>query len=293
MELRMDSIFYPAIIALGGLGLLFGMGLAYASKKFEVEVNPKVEQIIEALPGANCGACGLPGCSAFAEAVIAGRVPPDGCIPGGEDVSAQVSSILGVKKGEAGEPNVAVVQCQGGHTEAEEKFIYQGIQDCHAAQLLAGGHKACRYGCLGLASCVNACPFDAMIMNENGLPVVIEEKCTACGICVSTCPRGIMALIPVSQKIFLGCISQDKAKAVKSVCKVGCFACKICSLPKITPSGCIQMEGNLPVIVDRNSEELILALKKCPSKSYVARGDIMVAEEESKQDQHQMMENQQ
>jgi Na+-translocating ferredoxin:NAD+ oxidoreductase subunit B len=268
----MDALFLPSIIALGGLGLMFGAGLAYASKKFAVYVDPKVEQILESLPGANCGACGKPGCSAYAEAVAKGETPPNMCAPGGEEVTSAISSILGVQA-TAEEPKVAVTRCQGGHEEAVEKFVYDGIQDCSAAELVGGGSKACGYGCLGLGSCVKACPFDAMYMSDNGLPVVIEDKCTACGICVSTCPRGIMELIPRSQKVFLACVSQDKAKAVKSVCKVGCFACKICTTPKVTPEGAIQMEGNLPEIKDLNSEDLYAAFDRCPSNSYVIRGE--------------------
>ena len=266
----MDPILISSIVVLGGLGLLFGAGLAYASKKFAVHIDPRMEQIIEILPGANCGACGKPGCQAYAEAVVKGESPPNMCSPGGSEVTEKIADILGIEA-KAEEPKVAVVQCQGGHKEAVEKFHYEGIQDCNAAQLIGGGLKACSYGCLGLGSCVKACPFDAMYMNENGLPVVIEDKCTACNVCVTTCPRGIMALIPRSQNVYLGCVSQDKARAVKSVCKVGCFACKICATPKVTPEGAIEMDGNLPKIKDIYSDDLYTAFDKCPSNSYVIR----------------------
>ena len=267
----MNPLFLTSIVALGGLGFLFGAGLAYASKRFAVEVDPKVEAIDEVLPGANCGACGYPGCAAYAEAAAKGEAPPDKCMPGGADVTAQISEILGVESDSSADPKVAVVRCQGDNELAAEKYVYQGVEDCHAAQLIAGGPKECQYGCLGLGSCVKACPFDAMVMSDKGLPVVLEDKCTACGICVTTCPRGIMELIPRSQTVFLGCISQDKAKAVKSVCKVGCFACKICTTPKVTPSGVIEMDGNLPVIKDPTHEELYAAAEKCPANSYVIR----------------------
>ncbi|RPI00417.1 MAG: RnfABCDGE type electron transport complex subunit B [Calditrichaeota bacterium] len=268
----MDPLFIYSIIALGGMGLLFGAALAFAAKKFAVQIDPKVEQILNALPGVNCGACGRPGCAAYAEAVASGALPPNKCAPGGADVIAVLSHIMGVDA-VALDPKVAVVQCQGGKAEAADKFIYTGLQDCTAAALIGGGPKGCSYGCLGFGSCVRACPFDAMYMNENGLPVVIEEKCTACNICVVTCPRGIMALIPRSQKIFLACVSLDKLKAVKSVCTVGCYACKICSSPKVSPDGAIIQEGNLPEIKDINSPSLYTALEKCPTKSYVLRGE--------------------
>lgn len=279
----MDPIFLSSIIALGGLGLFFGAGLAFASKKFAVYVDPKVEEIIEALPGANCGACGKPGCSAYAEAVVKGETPPNMCAPGGADVVDIIAKILGVDS-QVQDPKVAVVRCQGGHEQAVEKYQYQGLEDCNAAQLINGGLKACDYGCLGLGSCVKACPFDAMAMTSNGLPKVFEDKCTACGICVSTCPRGIMELIPRSQKVFLACVSQEKAKAVKSVCTVGCFACKICATPKVTPNEAIVMEENLPVIQNIHSDDLYTAFEKCPTHCYVIRIEKPVEEQEKQEE---------
>ena len=267
----MDIVVISSILGIGSLGLLFGASLAYASKKFAVEVDPKIEQIIEKLPGANCGGCGYPGCSGYAEAVVKSGAPMTLCSPGGEAVIQDIASILGVEAIESGEKMVAVVQCRGDNENAPRRFHYAGISNCHAAQILMGGDKACVYGCLGLGTCVESCPFGAMRMDHNGLPVVDEQKCTGCGICVSACPRGIMKLIPVSQQVFLGCVSQDKGKAVKQVCKVGCTGCTLCSKPKITPSGSIQMKGNLPEIVDIKAEDLMNAVEKCPTKSFAVR----------------------
>ena len=260
-----------SIMGLGLLGIFFGSTLAFASKKFAVKVDPKVEAVTEVLCGANCGACGFPGCSAFAEAVVIGKAPIDGCIPGGSECAQKIAGILGQEVGADTEESVAVVQCQGGNKEASERFQYQGIQDCNAAVLIAEGSKGCIYGCLGLGSCVAACPFDAMRMNDNGLPEVLEDKCTACGICVQTCPRDIMAIIPKKQKIYLGCKSQDRGKKVKQVCKVGCTGCTLCANPKVTPSGSIEMRGFLPEIININADDLETALEKCPTKSYVKR----------------------
>ncbi len=279
----MSILFIASIIALGGLGFLFGAGLAFASKKFAVKIDPKVEKVQDVLPGSNCGACGYPGCSAYAEAVATGEAACNLCAPGGKEVSDMLADIMEKTSEGSEEPKVAIVACQGDKENASDKFIYQGIEDCHAAQLVGGGHKDCEYGCLGLGSCVRACPFDAMYMDDNGLPVVIEEKCTACGICVSTCPRGIMQLIPRKQKVYLACVSQDKAKAVKSVCSAGCFACKICATPKVTPSGAIEMDGNLPVIKDTQSDELYNAVEKCPANCYVVRGEVPESEKPKEQ----------
>jgi len=268
----MDIVVISSILGIGSLGLFFGASLAYASKKFAVEVDPKIEEIIEKLPGANCGGCGYPGCSGYAEAVVKSGASMTLCSPGGDAVIQDIANIMGVKAVEAGEKMVAVVQCRGDNEKAPKRFHYAGITNCHAAQIIMGGDKACIYGCLGLGTCVESCPFGAMKMGEAGLPIVDEDKCTACGMCVSACPRGIMKLIPVSQQVFIGCVSQDKGKAVKQVCKVGCTGCTLCSKPKITPSGSIEMKGNLPEIVDIKAGDLMNAVQKCPTKSFVVRG---------------------
>ncbi|MDZ7330507.1 MAG: RnfABCDGE type electron transport complex subunit B [candidate division KSB1 bacterium] len=274
----MDITILASILGVGGLGLLFGAGLAFASKKFAVYVDPKIEEIISALPGANCGGCGYPGCSGYAEAVVKSGAPMTLCSPGGDAVVQKIAAIMGVEAVEAGEKKVAVVQCQGSHENAPKRYHYAGITNCHAAQILMGGDKACVYGCLGYGTCVESCPFGAMRMGDDGLPIVIEEKCTGCGMCVAACPRGIMKLIPVSQKIFLGCVSQDKGKAVKQVCKVGCTACTLCANPKVTPSGSIQMKGNLPEIINIKADDLANAVEKCPSHCFVVRGKAQLAE---------------
>ena len=266
----MDIVVISSILGIGSLGLLFGAGLAYASKKFAVEVDPKIEQVLDVLPGANCGGCGYPGCSAYAEAVVTDSADINLCSPGGSAVVKKIAGILGVEAVSA-EPMVAVVQCQVDNEKAPKRFEYDGVLDCNSANIIMGGDKGCVYGCLGLGSCVNACPFDAMEMRDNGLPYVFEDKCTACGMCVAACPRGIMKIIPVSQKIFLGCVSLDKAKAVKQVCKVGCTGCTLCSKEKVTPSGSIVMEENLPKIIDIKADDLMNAVEKCPTKSYVVR----------------------
>ncbi|MFZ0392173.1 MAG: Fe-S cluster domain-containing protein [Calditrichia bacterium] len=258
-----------ALITLGGLGLIFGAILAFASRIFHVEKDPRIEKINEFFPQANCGGCGFPGCASYAEAIVNENVNINLCAPGGQDVVDKIADVLGVEA-EAGEPKVAVVRCQGAHGIAKDKFRYEGIQDCNAANLVQGGHKACEFGCLGFGSCVKACPFDAMTMKDNGLPFVFEDKCTACGICVEECPKGIMELIPRSQPVFLGCVNQNSAKAVREVCSVGCIACALCTKPKITPSGKLNMKDNLPE-VPADWDDFDAAVKRCPTNSFVVR----------------------
>lgn len=258
-----------SLITLGGLGLIFGAILAVASKIFYVEKDPRIDKINKALPQANCGGCGYPGCSNYAEAIVNENASITLCAPGGEEVVQKIAEILGVEA-EAQNPMVAVVRCQGSHGIAKNKFIYEGIADCNAEVLIQGGHKACEYGCLGHGSCVKACPFDAMAMQDNGLPTVFEDKCTACGICVEECPKGIMQLIPRSQKVFLGCVNQDSGKAVRQVCSLGCIGCSLCAKPNITPSGKIIMKENMPDIPP-DWDDFDMAVQRCPTKSFVVR----------------------
>ena len=189
-----------AVFMMGGLGVLVGVGLAAASKVFYVYVDPKVEAVEAALPGANCGGCGLPGCSANAEAIVAGKAAPNSCVAAGEDVAEAIAAILGVAI-EAKEPDIAKPGCFFGVQDADLKYIYDGLSDCRAAALLNGGMKVCSIGCLGLGSCAKACPFDAISMGPEGLPVVDEEKCTGCGTCERVCPKHIINLSSVTRRI--------------------------------------------------------------------------------------------
>ncbi|MBW1981372.1 MAG: FAD-dependent oxidoreductase [Deltaproteobacteria bacterium] len=198
-------------LAIGGLGLLAGVGLAIASKVFYVYIDPKVEELEEALPGANCGGCGMPGCSAAAQAIVLGKLAPNCCVGGGPEVHARVAEILGVEVEER-EPQIAHIGCRYSVQEADLKYIYDGVDDCRAAVLLAGGPKECPIGCIGLGSCVKACPFEALSMGDDGLPVVDEHLCTGCGTCVRTCPKGIIALTSVTDRI-LGEYTTDECTA--------------------------------------------------------------------------------
>ena len=265
----MDAQIISSLITLGGLGALFGGGLAYASKIFYVERDEKIDVINAALPAANCGGCGYPGCEPFAEAVALGEAPVNGCTVGGAAVAEELAAIMGVDAGEVTEL-VAVVQCRGSKEFAKDKFEYHGIKDCNAEVLLTGGHKACEYGCLGGGSCVDACDFNAMAMLDNGLPTVFSENCVACGACVDACPKDIMVMIPRSQKVFVACVSQDKGKEVKEVCSVGCTGCTLCANPKFNPEGGdkVIMENNLPTIA-YDWAEYETAVEKCPAKSLV------------------------
>jgi len=231
-----------SLISMGSMAALLAFGLAIASKKFHVETDPRVDEIEGVLPGVNCGACGFAGCSAFAEGVSSGQAPVNGCSVGGTSVAKAVASIMGVES-DGPKRRVAQVLCKGGQAEAKQRGGYDGPKDCRIAHATQGGDKACSYGCLGYGSCVASCQFDAMYMDENGLPVVIEDNCTACGKCVDACPRDIIMLVDEEQGVHIRCRSLLTGRFVRQVCSVGCIACQRCV--KVCPTGAIYMEDNL------------------------------------------------
>lgn len=214
----------PPIMILGGLGLLFGGGLYFFSRLFHVEQDPRLEEILSALPGANCGACGFPGCSGLASALLEGKAEASACLVGGEEVALRIAKILGVEV-KVREKQVAVLRCRG--SVVERRFDYTGIRTCMAAHALAGGDLACPWGCLRYGDCVLACPFGAIKM-IGGFPWVDEAKCTGCGNCVKACPRGLFILELLQKTVHVLCRSREKAKDVLKVCKVGCIACGKC-----------------------------------------------------------------
>lgn len=251
------------IIVLGGLGLLFGVLLSVASNVFAVEVDPKVEAIRSALPGANCGACGFPGCDGLAKAIAEGRAPVTACPVGGVPVAQSVADIMGVNATNV-DRNVATVLCQGDCERAKEKFIYEGIKDCRAANIVQNGSKLCSYGCLGCGTCKDVCEFDAIDM-INGIAVINKDKCTACMKCINVCPKAIIELVPYDNEYIVKCKSRDTGKEVRSKCTVGCIGCQICV--KNCPEDAFIFENNLAKI---NYEKCIncgICAEKCPTKA--------------------------
>ncbi|MGE5574259.1 MAG: RnfABCDGE type electron transport complex subunit B [Bacteroidota bacterium] len=263
-------IYVKAVLSLGLMGAVFGLALAFAARKFAVEQDPRQDRIAEILPGANCGGCGFPGCSGLAAAIVAGKAPVDGCPVGGQSVAAKVAAIMGVDAGVARERTVARVFCQGSPDNCGSRFMYDGLSDCRAAQIVGGGAKACTYGCLGLGSCAAACTFDALHMGPDGLPVVDEGECTSCGRCVSACPRGIIQLVPASQSVTVLCRSHERGAEVRKTCKVGCIGCGLCA--KVCPAGAITVENNLAVIDPAKCDACGKCVEKCPTKCIVIRG---------------------
>ncbi len=256
---------YTTLIVLAALGVVFGIALAIVASKFVVKVDPKVEQVRETLPGANCGACGFAGCMGYAEAVVGNPdVAVNMCAPGKSPVAEKIAVITG-KKAEKVDPKIARVFCQGGTSKSQRKFVYTGVMDCTAAVLAAGGDKSCQFGCLGYGTCMRACPFDAIRMSADNLPVINPEKCTACGKCVAACPKQVIELGLASKAVVISCHSKDKGVDVKKKCQVGCIACGICV--RTCPVDAIKIDNNLARIDHSKCITCGLCVRKCPTSA--------------------------
>ncbi|MCF7806913.1 MAG: RnfABCDGE type electron transport complex subunit B [Candidatus Marinimicrobia bacterium] len=231
-----------SMLSMGGLGALFATGLVLANKKLYVEEDPRIGQVASLLPGANCGGCGLPGCANFAENLVGGNIEISGCPVCNDEARAEIATIMGLEA-QKGEKIVARVLCQGGNYESAKKGEYLGIESCTAAHISGGGDKLCLYGCLGYGECVDSCPFDALHMSENGLPVVDEDTCTGCGNCEDACPRGVIGMHPVSHTLFVACKNEDSPKDSRQVCIKACVGCGLCV--RGVEEGLMTMENNL------------------------------------------------
>ena len=256
-----------AIAFLAGLCVVLAAVLAMAQKAFYVWEDPRIDSVTDMLPGANCGACGLPGCRAFAEGVVGGAIQPGQCTVGGPDTAGRVAGFLGIETG-AMERRVARLLCAGGSDVSHHAAAYQGYSSCRAAATIGGGFKGCTYGCLGLADCSVACTFDAISMAPNGLPVVDLEACTACGDCVDACPKDLFEIMPQRRRLVVQCRSLMEGDAALEECRVSCTACGKCALD--APDGLLEMKNGLPVLnTDRLELETRLATLRCPTGAIV------------------------
>ncbi len=251
----------------GGVGLTFGTLIALANRKLKVWEDPRIDDVEGLLPGSNCGACGQAGCRAFAQAVISGEITPAQCTVMGEDQRQDVAAYLGVDAGQA-DKRVARLLCAGGSDVAARRAEYYGVESCAAAVAVGGGGKGCTWGCVGLSDCAVACDFDAIVMNEHGLPVVDVELCTACGDCVDACPLGLFTILPLDNHLLVQCKSLLEGDAATEVCSVACNACGRCAAD--APAGLIAMKNGLAVIDHGKAElETKNATARCPTGAIV------------------------
>lgn len=266
----MSEIIY-AFVALGSVALLFATLIFFVDKKFKVIEDPRIDQVQEILPGANCGGCGYPGCRGFAEAIVkTSDFEKLFCPVGGNELAKMAAAIMGVEVKEK-VPQIAVVRCNGTKINAPKKTNYEGAMSCAFAHYLYAGESGCPNGCLGLGDCVKSCSFEAIIIsNETGLPVIIEEKCTSCGACIKACPRSIIEIRnkgPKSKRIYVCCINKEKGAIARKNCNVACIGCGKCA--KVCPHEAITLNDNLAYINFEKCKLCRKCVSECPTSAII------------------------
>ena len=265
----MDSLQFIGVAVgfMAVLGLFLATVLVVANRYLFVWEDPRIDQVEDLLPKANCGACGTAGCRNFAEKLVAGETSPGACTVNTKEMNTVIAKFLGVSLGGA-EKRVARLACAGGRQVARFRALYDGLSSCRAAALVSGGGKGCRWGCLGLGDCEAVCEFDAITMDRFGLPVVDVEKCTACGDCVDVCPKDLFSLEPVSRRLWVACKSQDFGEEAEAECEVMCTACGRCAMD--SPEGLIEIRHNLATVdYAKNALASPVAIERCPTGAIV------------------------
>lgn len=257
-----------SLLSVSGLGIMFGIGLAVASRLLAVKKEALTVNLEEALPGLNCGTCGYAGCSAYAQAIAGEQETPLSlCLPGGENTAAKLAEIMGTEVSFSADKKVAQVHCCGSRDSTTVNYEYHGVKDCNSLHAIFGGDKTCPYGCLGWGSCVRVCPVDAISYTGNGLVWVDSEKCITCGLCIDICPTGVMQYVPYEADFVVVCSSKDKGRVVKKYCTTGCIGCKLCE--KKSPDGGYKVEDFLSRIDYSVKGDREPGADACPPKCIV------------------------
>ncbi|MBO5293663.1 MAG: RnfABCDGE type electron transport complex subunit B [Clostridia bacterium] len=259
--MQISDVLIPVGI-FAALGVLFGIVLAVASKVFAVKVDERVPQIIDCLPGANCGGCGYSGCAALAEAIVKGEASPNACNAGSAEGIRRIGEIMGIAVSDP-IPVHAQVKCMGTCHTATFKYRYEGAQDCIAAERMGGGDKLCANGCIGLGTCVAACKYDAIAIVD-GVAVVDTTKCIGCGACAAICPKKLIVMLPAQSKYSVLCRSVENGATTRKYCKAGCIGCRICE--KNCPAGAVTVDNFVASIDQNKCTGCGICAEKCPRK---------------------------
>ncbi len=269
MEIATNSLSQLVTVAIfmSSLGIGLALLLSYANKRLYVYEDPRIDEVEDLLPHANCGACGTPGCRPFAEALVANEVDPGLCTVNTADMNIVIADFLGVEVNQH-EKQVARLACAGGSHVAHTRANYEGLKTCRAAALVSGGGKGCTWACLGLEDCGSVCDFDAIQFNKFNLPVVDEDLCTACGDCVAECPKDLFSLQPISNKLWIACNNKDNMDESEAHCDVACNACNRCVSD--SPEGLITIQNSLATIdYSKNALASKVAIERCPTGAIV------------------------
>lgn len=261
------GIIIAGLISVTVLGGLLAVLLSFSSEIFYVKQDEVLESLIKILPGLNCGSCGYPGCSAYAEALVKGEETDlTKCKPGGESLIPEIGDVLNIEVSGSGVKMQAVVCCGADHGKMAKDFIYKGWKNCEAASKIFRGEQSCKYACLGLGSCVAVCPTNAIKINKQGQVTITKKLCTGCGICVEMCPVNVIELIPYESDFYIACKSHNSGKITRAFCSVGCIGCKICE--KKAPNGGFTVRDNLAEIdySELTNSERAIAAEACPVK---------------------------
>jgi electron transport complex protein RnfB len=255
-----------AVVAMGGLTFLLASMLILANRKLYVEEDLRIDVVEEMLPHANCGACGYPGCRPFAEALVSASVAPGKCSVSNTEEREAIAEYLGISVGEETRI-VARLACAGGSNVARNRAHYEGAQSCLAAAQVAGGGKGCAWGCLEYGDCERVCDFDAIHMNNHGLPVVDSATCTGCGDCVDICPKDLFSLHPEDHRLWVACKNLEQGDDILASCEVACTGCERCA--QDAPAGLISMQDNLPLIDYSRPHASRVPIERCPTGAIV------------------------
>ncbi len=256
------TIILIAALIVSGIGLVIGLILSFASAVMAVPTDEKVEALTEALPGANCGACGYSGCSGYAAALASGEAKNGLCAPGGEDCAKEIARILGQEVSSL-EKKVAVVRCMGITDNTEDKVNYQGVQSCKGA-MIVGSKGHCEFGCLGLGDCTAVCSYNAISLC-NGVARIDTDLCRGCGLCVSACPKKIIDIVPLKEQVIVRCSNTQKGALAKKVCKAACIGCKKCE--KVCENGAVTVANFKATVNAQKCSGCEACVEACPQGS--------------------------
>lgn len=270
----MNTVLIYTIVSLSALGIVAAIVLYFVAQKFKVEEDPRIDEVEEALPAANCGGCGYAGCRNFAESCVkADNLDNLYCPVGGNEIMSTIAGILGMEAA-AADPQVAVLKCNGTCDARPKTNQYDGAGSCSIAHSLYGGDTGCQFGCIRFGDCVNVCNFDALTMNPaTGLPEVNDANCTACGACVKECPRDLFELrkrAKNDRKIYVACTNNDKGGIAKKSCTSACIGCGKCA--KVCPFDAITIENNLAYIDSDKCRLCRKCVLECPTNAIIEVG---------------------